>query len=566
MITTNHTHIAHLAELCVFHDIHHIVISPGSRNAPLIIAFDEHPDIKTYLIHDERSAAFFALGLADALQKPVAVVCTSGSAPLNYAPAIAEAYYRNVPLLILTADRPIALVDQGDGQTIRQKNVFANYIKASFELPDFSLTEASLKKSNEIIHNAFNELCSVAQGPVHINIPLSEPLYVTEELQSMPERKPLVAVSAVLSDTQKNYIEHSWKKFKKKLIIVGQKNAEKSFLKKLEPLLNQPDVAVLVENTSNLYHFGKIVHCIDRTLAFIGEEEFDKFQPDLLISTGGAVISKKIKAFFRSNKPAENWRVGNYLFEEDTYQSLTKSFAVDATDFLDFVGNIDYPAESNFGNHWKQKDFLAQEKHLDFLSQTKWCDLKVFEILLDAIPENSVIHMGNSSVVRYCQLFNPIESCRYFSNRGVSGIDGSTSTAAGYASVNSNQLNVMISGDISFIYDSNALWNNHLTSNFRIVVMNNGGGGIFKILEGSNSVKQKDYFFSPYNADIEKLTRAFDIEYLSASNENELNAVMPAFFSRQFDKPVVLEIKTFSQNNADVLKDYFNFLRSHRNS
>jgi 2-succinyl-5-enolpyruvyl-6-hydroxy-3-cyclohexene-1-carboxylate synthase len=188
MQTTNITHIAHLVELCSQHGIRHVVLSPGSRNAPLIIAFDEHSQIKTWLIHDERSAAFFALGIADALNEPVAIACTSGSAPLNYSPAVAEAYYRNVPLFILTADRPVALIDQGDGQTIRQKNVFQNFVKNSFELPDFSI-ETDLKKSDEIANQALLSLTQIPKAPVHLNIPLSEPLYGIAELKSVPVKK-----------------------------------------------------------------------------------------------------------------------------------------------------------------------------------------------------------------------------------------------------------------------------------------------------------------------------------------------------------------------------------------
>lgn len=560
MITTNHKHVAHLAEICYQHGLRHVVVSPGSRNAPLIIAFDEHPGIKTWLIHDERSAAFFALGLIDATGEPVAVTCTSGSAPLNYAPAIAEAYYRRKPLLILTADRPLLLVDQGDGQTIRQKNVFTNYIKASFELPDFSV-ETDLSLSDKIVNDAIHELKKNARGPVHVNIPLNEPLYGRAELTTKPAVENLPTSEKQLSLPEKNTIENIWKDSDKKLILVGQLDPDAALLRELMPLLGDPSVALLVENTSNLYNFSKIVHCIDRTLALISDEEAINFKPDLLITCGGAVISKKIKAFFRKNKPKVTWRVGEYLFEEDTFQSLTQSFDVNEKSFFNYVASIDYLPRTNYGDHWKQKDFLAREQHDVFLDKSNWSDFAVFKQLLDVLPENISLHMANSSVVRYCQLFDPAQDIRYYANRGVSGIDGSTSTAVGFAVADSTHVNVLITGDISFLYDSNALWNKYLPDNLKIIVINNGGGAIFKILDGPSESPQADYFFSPYEADLKSLCLAFNLKYLSASDATGLDKALNTAFVDEHNTACVIEVKTFSQKNEEVLKNYFTFLR-----
>jgi len=562
MQTTNISHIAHLVEICTQRGIKNVVLSPGSRNAPLIIAFDEHPEIKTYLVHDERCAAFFAIGISESLKQPVAICCTSGSAPLNYAPAIAEAYYRSIPILVLTADRPVALIDQGDGQTIRQKNIFHNFIKAEFELPDFSVL-ADLKLSDKIINDAINNLITKPSAPVHINIPLNEPLYGITEVSFIPEIHNLPVAEKVLSKAEKENIEGVWKNSKKKLILVGQLPPDPNLAELLLGIVNDPSVAILLENTSNLTNFQKIVHCIDRTLAVISDDEVTSFKPDLIITIGGAIISKKIKTFFRSNKPKVNWRIGEYLFEEDTYQSLTRSFDCSANYFFGFINSISYVPDSNFGNQWKQKDFTAQKLHEDYLKSIKFSDLKAFEWIIETLPENVNLHMGNSSVVRYCQLFNPISSVHYFSNRGVSGIDGSTSTAVGFSVANSKKLNVLISGDVSFFYDSNALWNNYLTGNLRIIVINNGGGGIFQILEGSSTVKQAPIFFSPYKADIESICKAFSINYFAAGSEANLDEIVESFYSEQNNnRPALLEVQTFAGSNAQVLKDYFDFLRN----
>lgn len=557
MNTTKISHVAHLVEICVYHGITQVVVSPGSRNAPLVIAFDAHPAVETFVVHDERSAAFFALGLAEESQTPVAITCTSGSAPINYAPAISEAYYRNVPLLVLTADRPAKWVDQGDGQTIRQKNLFQNFIKASFELPDFP-SKSEREQSDRIVNEALKNVFYYPQGPVHINIPLDEPLYETEELTSIPFFEKEEQVRPLLSVAEKAVIAEGWGNAKKKLVLIGQLPAKTLSATVLSPLLNDPSVALLVENTTNISDFKRIVHCIDRTLALISEDELDDFAPDLLVTMGGAIVSKKIKAFFRKYKPQANWRVGEYFFEEDTYQSLTASFKVHPAHFLRFIQQSDLPPTSNFGSKWKQADFMAEEKHLAYLTDVPYSDLGVFNVIFDTLPDYANLHLANSSVVRYGQLFNPISSVTYFSNRGVSGIDGSTSTAVGIAKSSSEQLNLLITGDISFFYDSNGLWNSYLSPFLRIIVINNGGGGIFKIIDGPGKTDQLNYFVAPFKASVKGICEAFDVNYMYASSLDELEVGLKRFYSiSENNRPVLLEVDTQNQPNESVLKAYF---------
>lgn len=561
MNTTSITHVAHLVEICVQKGISKVVISPGSRNAPLIIAFDNHPAIEVFLIHDERSAAFFALGLAERLNEPVALTCTSGSAPLNYAPAISEAYYRNIPLLILTADRPTALIDQGDGQTIRQTNVFNNYIKAAYETPD-NPSEAEILWSDEVVNNAINTLMEVPAGPVQINIPLAEPLYGTQDLKAIPIITPTNLQRGTLTAKDKKDIIEDWERSERKMILIGQLPPGYLLTQTMKQVLSDPSVAILVENTSNVNDFQKICHCIDRVLAILPPEKITEYKPDLLISIGGAIVSKKIKTFLRKNKPKTTWRIGEFSFEEDTFQSLTKSFNVHPNLFFECLADAKNDSISNFGYRWKQLDFLAEEKHREFLeSKGTYSDLTVFDLILDTLPDDSNLHLANSSVVRYSQLFNPISNVNYLSNRGVSGIDGSTSTAAGYAFVDAAKLNALITGDISFFYDSNALWNQYLRTNFKIILINNGGGGIFKIIDGPKKSRQSDLFFAPFKASAQKVCEAFDVKYLKAVNADEISKQLSEFYTfDETNRPCLLEIFTTDSENEQVLKDYFDYI------
>ena len=561
MITTKIKHVASFANICVANGIKTVVISPGSRNAPLVTAFESHPSIKTYLIHDERVAAFVALGMAETSGEPVIITCTSGSAPLNYAGAISEAYYRQIPLFVVTADRPPELIDQGDGQTIRQKDVFSNYIKASFELP---AEPCEIETSNTISKEAISSLISTPKGPVHLNVPLYEPLYEREDF--IEDNYDYAVDKKAINNWEnedKEELERVWKESQKILLIIGQ-NPNEGLFESISPLLERSEVAVLVENTSNLVHFGKIVHCIDRTLAELTEAELTDFSPDLIISTGGAIISKRIKRYLRDFKPKNNWRVGHFLINEDTYQSLTKSIRCPPKYLFNFLANIDKVSPSNYGNKWKQKDLLAQDKHEAFLnSNESISDLKVFQTLLDFLPENSNLHMGNSSVVRYCQLFNPIKSIKYFSNRGVSGIDGSLSTAIGSAIMSPEKLNTVILGDISFLYDSNGLWLNDMPSNIRIIVINNGGGGIFKILPDARNSEHKDRFFAPHKPKISAICEAFNIVHSKVDSINDLENAMSSFYHiPKHDRPLLLEIDTTAVESQFVLDEYFKYIAS----
>ena len=563
MLTTDKKHIALLADYCAEFGPRKIVISPGSRNAPLITAFEAHPDIETFLIHDERVAGFVALGMAEESGEAVGLTCTSGSALLNYSPAIVEAYYRQIPVFVFSADRPEELIDQGDGQTIRQSKVYQNFIKASYNLPNHTVNE-QFEETQKLLGKVFNGLSGDLKGPIHFNIPLDEPLYGMAE-HDLPS--PIKIEVNVKTDFKvDDEILNIWSTSEKKLILIGQGPVDRALLKQIETIAHDPSVAILVESTSNIQHFSKIVHCIDRTLEAISDNELKNFVPDLLVTFGGAIISKRIKAFLRNNKPKHNWRVGKFLIQEDTYQSLTAVVYTESAKFLAEINEIEVKSLSNYGAKWKQKDFLAQDIHDQFIATTEFSDLKAFDLVLDTLPEESNLHMGNSSVVRYCQLFNPIKSVQYYANRGVSGIDGSSSTAVGISMISSSKLNLIISGDISFFYDSNAFWNDYLNPNLRIIVIKNGGGGIFQIIDGPAKSPFSKTFFAPFDAKIKGICDAYGLEHFEVTSEKELFDSFADFYSfNESKRPKLLVINTSKSNNSDVLKRYFDALKSLKN-
>lgn len=564
MRTTNKSGITAFVNECIKHGMRHIVCSPGSRNAPLVIAFDEHPEIETFVIHDERCAAFYAMGMAQQLNAPVGVTCTSGSAMLNYYPAVAEAHYQSIPLVVISADRPEEWIDQGDGQTIVQKGVYTNHIRFESTIQENINADFTLVDLKEIVSSAFQECNGNWKGPIHFNVPINEPLYETIEIEdSQFDPYKIETELNRLSQTDLNFIQNNWAKYDKKLILCGQLSKDQNLLIKLAELANNTSVAVLVENTSNLTHTS-FIHCIDRTLECISEEEIENFKPDLLITIGGAVVSKRIKQFLRKSDIQQNWKIGYEFPEMDTYQSLTKTFEVAPAHFIQNILSIQNGIQTSmFGANWKQKDFIAQSKLDGFFENIPYSDLSVFETILDYIPEDSFLHMGNSSVVRYCQLFDPIRSIRYFSNRGTSGIDGCTSTACGVALMSPSKCNILITGDVSFFYDSNALWSNYLPSNLRIILINNSGGGIFKIIPGPTSTQQSEKFFeAKHEFKAEYICKTFGVHYSSASSIQEIENEMANFYSEsEDDKPKLIEIFTPSELNHIILKDFFNTIQ-----
>lgn len=563
MISSNKIGVQIIVEQCLAHGMKHVVCSPGSRNAPFSIAFDEHPEIETYIIHDERSAAFFALGLAQQLNEPVGVVCTSGSAALNYYPAVAEAYYQCIPLVVITADRPAEWVDQGDGQTIVQREVYKNHIRYSCQFSEKVETTDQRWYMERELAVAFSEGTTVWKGPIHINVALNEPLYGQTEIEK-GEKRSIELVRGTFHFSKRNATECiKAMSLPKKMVICGQLQPDAALLEEIKRFSNDSSVAILVENTSNLSDL-RFVQCIDRTLNAISEEELANYAPDVLITIGGAVVSKKIKAFIRKFKPKYHWKVGFEFPYMDTYQSMTHSFQVEPSLFFHEMNQLNYDRSiSNFGAKWKQTDFLVQEKMPAFFHKVPYSDVKVFETLLDYLPENSQLHMANSSVVRYCQLFDPIQSINYWSNRGTSGIDGSTSTALGAAVATQNDCHVLITGDVSFFYDSNALWNAYLPANFRIILINNGGGGIFKIIPGPASTNQlTKYFEAQHSQDAKLLSEAFGVRYYSAESMEEIESLMLDFYTIEDDgKAKLLEIKTPGDSNHLQLDAFFQELK-----
>ncbi len=542
-----------LVQLCLEKGINHIVISPGSRNAPLTIGFGEHPEFKCFSVVDERCSAFFALGMAQQLKKPVAIVCTSGSALLNYYPAIAEAFYSDIPLVVLSADRPSEFIDIGDGQTIRQENVFENHILYSANCKEGEDFQVSNETEINIALNTAFEL----NGPVHINIPFSEPLYKTTEQQLVyPQHVPARLSEVSLGEDLSHFVE-LWNNSKRKMILVGVLQPNSLESRFIEQLALDESVLVLTETTSNLNH-SNFISAIDQLIAPLQEEDFKKLRPEILLTFGGMIVSKKIKAFLRDFQPKTHWHVDSKR-AYDTFFVLEKHFKSTINEFcVEFLPKT-IAVESDYRDHWLQVKDYRLKRHQLYESQIPYSDFMAFCTIFHELPKTIQLQLSNSATIRYAQLFDISNTVEVFCNRGTSGIDGSTSTAVG-AAYASKLPTVFLTGDLSFFYDSNGLWNNYIPKNFKIIVVNNGGGGIFRILPGDKDSELFDtYFETKHNLSAKQLSEMYGFHYKSWNDEIGLREKVNEFFNLN-NGPALLEIFTPSTVNDGVLIDYFKFI------
>lgn len=561
-----------IVSLCLSKGITQVVISPGSRNAPLTIEFTKNPDITAYSIVDERCAAFFGLGIAQQLRKPVALVCTSGSALLNYYPAIAEAFYSDIPLVVISADRPVERIDIGDGQTIRQKNVFENHIMYSASLyseivPVETITDKYLnqkiiesRRHNEQEINKALNMAIEHCGPVHINVPFYEPLYeMVPEKTVTPIQVAPRPVEQDVTDTELQPFVDIWNKAARKIVLVGVNPPNVLDQEIINWLGADPSVIVFTETTSNIEHPDFFTR-IDNMIGSLDDQGFKQLQPDILLTFGGMIISKKIKAFLRNYQPKHHWHI-DVKKAYDTYFCLNKHFEITPNTFFKSIIPKLIQSDSDYKKYWLSIRSKRDTLHTSYIQEMPWCDFKAFDQVLSSIPDHSILQIGNSSAIRYAQLFDVNRTLQVYCNRGTSGIDGSTSTAIG-AAVSTQRPTTLITGDLSFFYDSNALWNDYIPKDFKIIVINNNGGGIFRILPNreKNSENFDTFFETTHHLTAKELCRMYGFKYFMATNEEECNIAKEELYALN-SQPSLLEIFTPRKINDEVLLNYFKHIK-----
>lgn len=558
-----------LAQLLAAKGLHQFIVSPGSRCAPLLLALVRQGQINCRTVTDERSAAYMALGLSLGLRQPVGLLCTSGTAVLNYAPAIAEAFYQQVPLVVLTADRPPEWLDQQDGQTLHQRGIFGQHVKASFQLQaDFHAHEESLWEANRVVNEAVNLATAPPYGPVHINIPLREPLYPAADFAPAEMAPPRVIQEQHVLPVADKYAMHpwvnAWQQAERKLIVVGQTNHQPDLFNAIYALSHYGQVPVLADVISQQHRIkGSLAHP-DLFLGQAGTETLQALKPDLLLTVGAGLISKNIKLFLRRYSPVQHWHLQPAGYAADTFKTMTQLLRYDPARFITSLGENSYftqpsPQHSAWHQRWQDLGNKAWGYVRDTLGQPGHAEFQMVFDLLQLMPEPCDLHLANSMPVRYANFVSLKQGLdsEVFSNRGTSGIDGCLSTAVGAALARPDRMQLLLTGDSAFLYDRNGLWHNYLPPNLRIVVFNNGGGNIFRMLPGPAAQPElKEYFETRQLQTAEAVARAHGLTYyaLPAGQRPNLD------FYKQFyaGGAALCELFTDGEHNAAYFQQFKN--------
>ncbi|MFQ5825268.1 MAG: 2-succinyl-5-enolpyruvyl-6-hydroxy-3-cyclohexene-1-carboxylic-acid synthase [bacterium] len=564
--------IINIAESCAQNQVLNFILSPGSRSAPLALAFLRHPKLTCRTMVDERSAAFIALGIAQQIGLPVGLVCTSGTAGLNYGPAIAEAFYQQIPLLIFTADRPPEWIDQYDGQTINQREMFGKHCRASYELPTDDVHPDAKWQMERIISEAINTSLWPIPGPVHINVPLREPLYPESEFNYQENSKiiNLTPTQNILQEDIWNELVNIWNTSIKKLIVAGMHNPDTKLSECLDYLQQHKTVAIIFDVTANLHDSQKIHHS-DMILGTDSVEKLQQLAPDLLITFGGPVVSKNLKLFLRKYKPKVHWQIQSFSQCIDTFQSLTRIIPVSTDYFFENMvkrilkENIDTgfePPDNNYRAFWTRQEIKAQMALQEFLRDIPHCEFSTMDAILKALPQESHLQLGNSFIIRLANFIglSATKGIQVNSNRGTNGIEGTVGTTVG-AALTTKKITTLITGDLAFFYDRNSLWHDYLPTNLRIIIINNFGGGIFRILDGARELPElAKHFEVEHKLTAKNTAHDFGLNYTLCVDGNSLQEKLSEFFEPQ-KKPALLEIQTNKLTNTDTFYRFISIMR-----
>lgn len=547
----------------VAYGIRHVVGSPGSRNAPLLITASRCRDIKLTQVVDERSAAFIALGIAEITGEGVALICTSGTALLNYAPAVAEAYYRHLPLIVISADRQPEWIDQDDSQTIRQPGALAAIVKHSYAIKG----EAESREERWFVNRTLNEALTKAlngrRGPVHINISLSMPLTGEAEADNLTDFRKinLIAPKPVI-DTETARTLAAELIGKKVLIFGGINQPDAKLGKAIASLATLPNVSVMAEGLANI-HCQDAMWNVETLISRMTVDEAEELTPDVLITFGGAPVGAAWKRVARMWQLTDHWHVGVNETIIDTYMQLTRRVEFPPEGFFPrLAGAMKYLAskkrpESDYSAKWHEMSQRFETKTSESGLLNAWSGLMAVGEILKSVPERWNLQFSNGMAVRYGQMYDLSRFHRVDCNRGVSGIDGSLSTAVGASSAYASPT-LLITGDMSAQYDVGALASSAVSPRLKIVVLNNGGGGIFSFVKTTATLPERDKLFKcELRLPLEQLAEAYGMRYVRATDKQSLGKAV-AELKTENSRPVIAEIVTDAENDANILRQILN--------
>lgn len=537
-----------IAKILYDSGVRHVIASSGSRSLRMVRSVASHPQLNVRMIVDERVAAFSAIGISDCTAQPTALICTSGTAMLNYAPAIAEAYYRGIPMIIITADRPIDIIDINDGQTIHQFHALDNIVKKSI---DIDATRPCCKNDFDKIIDTISFALSPRKGPIHINLHLEEGndamdyQCIDYEIELSRLHKPNL-IPCPSSFPKSEFA------LKKTLIFLGQMPFDSEMISLVEHVAVLPNIVVVADVVSNC-NTPNVITDIESLTDHIKAHP-DIFNPELVITLGKtSPVSRRFKEWLRSIGGYVHWRVNDKPEPENTYFHLERTIIADEKTFLKhIVDNADRTDVDTFNRSWMALNRRADAIKTNLLAEAPWSDIAAINMIIKQIPGNYTIQCSNGMSIRYLSLTGANRH-RLYCNRGVNGIDGSTSTAIGYSSV-SDTPTLLISGDMSALYDISALYSGQLSPNFKMIVIANEGGEIFRLTQATRSYeKREEMLCNIPDIKWKDVASSVNMDYFEAQSKEELESILNSFFVKN-DRSTLLIIKT-PMGNSNIYRN-----------
>ena len=552
-----------LTALLIAAGVKDAVVCPGSRNAPIVNNLSEAPEIRCHPVTDERSAGFYAIGLAQATHRPVVVCVTSGSALLNVAPAVAEAHYQRVPLVVVSADRPQQWIGQLDGQTLPQQGAFGTMARCSAQLPE-PRNDEERWLCRRLVSEALLKATSRGGGPVHVNVPISEPLF-TFGTEQLPQLAPW-RLHTLCADWSQCEALASLRTASRPMVVMGQMAGGALSMDIMRALM-QRYVVVAEPLSSPLYtmvHGDEAVRVLDAAEA-AGEmtgAEVEAYMPDCCLYVGGTVVSKAVRRFLRRAGASTCFVTPDALMVSDPLMSLADVVECPACGLDGLLATLcdgGATAEADaFRQRWTSLlDRCAAHAESYEPPFSQMAVVRYFESQLDDLDLPLHVHYANSTAVRLACVY----AAHYvWCNRGVNGIEGSLSTAAGFSLGTADRV-VCVIGDLSFFYDQNALWNQRLRGNLRIILLNNHGGGIFRMLPGLEASEAAHGMVdAAHTSEACGICTQNDIGYLKASTLEEMRIGVVTLLTQPSERPMLLEVFTDADTDARVLKNYYDTL------
>lgn len=553
------------------HGVETVIISPGSRNTPLVQVASRIETLRKIVITDERTAAFTALGMGMVTRKPVALICTSGTALYNYAPAVAEAFYQKIPLIVITADRPARWINQDDSQTLVQPGALQKIVKRSYDIPvptfDNPVIETEPHAGNETVwyvNRIANEALITATdgrpGPVHINMQFDNPLGSNEAMPGLDSR--IVRNIRNKSGLPPHILRELAVELaaKRVMVVAGFMGSNHELNKALTNFSRLPNVTLMAETISNVHHEG---HCymVDSLLCRLTDAEKEMLRPDIVITIGGALISRMLKEYIRRHPGIRHWTLGDTDVSVDCFRHLDTHIEISPVQFFKGITNmtryLERKGEIRPASDYREKCSELRNRIFDnnreILRHRPWSELTALYQIFSSMPGDFNLFLSNGTCIRYAQLLIDRLPHGCYCNRGVSGIEGTNATAFG-VSLAYNGPTLLVTGDMSFAYCPEVLNLIKLGGDLRIVVINNSGGGIFRFIKTTRDLESREqYFCADPELPVGKIAEAYGWKYHPATDKDRLREALEHLWQ---EPATIVEVKVDGKESADVLINF----------